>query len=254
MKITIRDIENHRREARVEVEWERVQADYDDLLSEYAKLPIPGFRPGKAPKARVEKHFERPLLDDVGARCVHRINRQALEGEGVITTGPVSITEISIELGEPFRFTAEFTELPEFVLPCYDSLTLASDSDGGMRDEISVQLLEETAIDIPDEMVRQELSFDGDDESRPGDEEWKAALSRVKLLLILSEIARRDGIEADDRDIDERIEQIAQAHGTDPSSLKKHLLRNGGLSRISRFILAERTLDYLIDINRESGQ
>ncbi len=249
MKVSIRDIEDNRREARVEVEWEKVQADYDDLLSEYAKLPIPGFRPGKAPKARVEKHFERPLLDDVGARCVHRINRQALEGEGVTTTGPVSITEISIELGEPFRFTAEFTELPGFDLSDYDSLTLTSDSDSGMRDEISMRLLEETAIDIPDEMVRQELLFDEDGESRPGDKEWKAALSRVKLLLILSEIARRDGIEVDARDVDERIEQIAQAHGTDPSSLKKHLLCNGGLSRISRFILAERTLDYLIDIS-----
>ena len=249
MKVSIRDIEDNRREARVEVEWEKVQADYDNLLSEYAKLPIPGFRPGKAPRARVEKHYERPLLDDVGARCVRRVSRQSLEGEGIVTTGPISITEISIGCGEPFCFTAEFTELPGFDLSDYASLTLTSDSDGGMRDEISVQLLEEIAIDIPDEMVRQELSFDGDDESRPGDNEWKAALNRVKLLLILGEIARRDGIEVDDRDIDERIEQIARAHGTDASSLEKHMLRNGGLSRISGFILAEKTLDYLIDIN-----
>ena len=253
MKVDINDIEDYRKEARVEVEWEKVQSDYDDLLSEYAKLPIPGFRPGKAPRARVEKHYERPLLDDVGARCVRRISRQALEGEGIITTGPVSITGISIERGEPLSFTAEFTELPGFDLPDYDSLTLTSVSDGGMRDEISMQLLEETAIDIPDGMVRQELSFDGDDEAGPGDKEWKAALNRVKLLLIMGEIARRDGIEADDRDVDERIEKISLAHGTDPSSLKKHLLRNGGLSRISRFIIAERTLDYLIDINKESG-
>jgi len=250
MKVDINDIEDHRRQARVEVEWEKVQSDYDDLLSEYAKLPIPGFRPGKAPKAMVEKHFERPLLDDVGARCVRRVSRQALDGEGIISTGPISITEILIEHGEPFRFTAEFTELPRFELPLYDSLDLSSDSDDGLRDEISIRLLEETAIDIPGEMVRQEMSFDGDDESRRGDKEWDAALSRVKLLLILGEIARRDGIEVDDRDVDERIEQIAQAHGTDASSLEKHLLRNGGLSRISGFILAEKTLDYLIDINR----
>lgn len=250
MKVKIDDIGDHRRQARVEVEWDAVRADYDDLLSEYAKLPVPGFRPGKAPIARVEKHFERPLLDDVGARCVGRMSRQALEKEGIAVTGPISITEISIEQGGPLRFTAEFVELPALELPAYGSLALSNDSDDGMRDEISMKLLEETAIDIPDGMVREELLFDGDDRSKPGDDAWDAALKRVKLLLILGEIASRDGIEVDDKDLDERIERIAHARGSDTPSMRRFMLRNGGLSRISGFILAERTLDYLIDINR----
>jgi FKBP-type peptidyl-prolyl cis-trans isomerase (trigger factor) len=111
-----------------------------------------------------------------------------------------------------------------------------------------MRLLEETEIDIPEEMVREELSFGGDEESEPGDRTWSDAEARVRLLLILGEIARRDGIEIDDRDIEERIARIAESRGTDVSSMKSFMLRGGGLSRLSAFILAERTLDYLIDM------
>ena len=251
MKTTIRDIGDNRREARVEVEWERVEADYEDILGEYMKLPVPGFRPGKAPRARVESRFKQEILDDVGARCARRFSRRTLEDEGITATGPIAVTDLVIEHGEPFRFTAEFTELPDFDLPDYSGFVLKEETDEGMRDEISGWLLEKTTFAIPDELVRQELSFDGMDEVQPGGEEWAAALKRVKLLLILDRVARRDGIEADDKDVEQRIDRIASTYGTKPQLLKQQLLRSGGMSRLSRFILAERTLNYLIDISRD---
>ena len=251
MKITIRDIEDQRREARVEVEWERVEADYEDILSEYMKLPVPGFRPGKAPRARIESQFKQEILDDVGVRCARRFSRLALEDEGIKATGPVAVTDLVIEHGEPFRFTAEFTELPDFDLPDYGGFVLKNETDEGRRDEISELLLEQTTLEVPDELVKQELSFDGIGEAQPGTDEWEVALQRVKLLLILDRIARRDGIEADDKDVDRRIDQIASTYETRPQLLKQQLLRNGGMSRLARFILAERTLDYLIDIGKK---
>ncbi len=247
MKVSVKDIGSGRREALIEAEWEKIEPDYRDLLSEYAKLPVPGFRPGKAPKAMVEKEFMEPILEDLGIRCAGRIARAALEAEGITTTGPVGIMEISVEYGGPISFMAEFTELPDFTLPDTCALVLGADSDEGMRDEISEFLLEHTEFDVPDELVRQELLFDGLEGAEPESDEWNAALARVKLLLILGAVARRDGIDVDDRDVEERIAQIASAHGTDSDSLKKQLMRSGGLSRISSFILAEKILDYLIE-------
>ena len=246
MKVEISDLDGGRKQVRIEADWRDVEPDYEDLLSEYAKLPVPGFRSGKAPRSMVEKHYERPLLDDTAARSVRRISRRSLESEGITATGPIAITEISIERGEPFNFTAEFTELPGFELPDYGSISLEAESDDGMRDEISMYLLEETELVVADEMVRQELSFDGIEDAEPGSDEWNAALVRVKLLLILGAIARRDGIEVDERDVEGRIARIAKANDTEPSSLKKHLMRTGGLSRVADFLLAERTLDYLL--------
>lgn len=248
MKITIRDIGDQKKEARIELEWDRVQADYEDILEEYTKLPVPGFRPGKAPKARVEKLYQREILDDVGLRCAERFSRKALEDEGITTTGPIAITDLVVEHGEPFRFTAEFTQLPDFDLPDYSGFILREETDKERRDEISLWLLEQTTLDVPDELVRQELLFDGITEAQPGGKEWGAAFERVKLLLILDRIARRDGIEADDRDVEQRIDQIASANEMKPQMLKQRLLRDGGVSRLSRFLLAEKTLDYLIDI------
>jgi len=250
MKLEVEDLGGGRKRAVVETAWEEVRPDYEDLLSEYAELPVPGFRPGRAPRARVEKEYSAALLDDTAARCVRRISRGALDSEGITTTGPVAITDISIERGEGLSFTAEFTELPEFDLPGYASIPVGSESDGGMRDEISFFLLENTDVKVPEEMIRQELSFDGLESSEPGGDEWNGALSRVRLLLILGAIARREGIEIDDRDVEDRISRIARENGTDPAVLRKHLIRTGGLSRIADFILAERTFDYLIEICR----
>lgn len=247
MKVSVKDIGNGRREARIEAEWEKIEPDYRDLLSEYAKLPVSGFRPGKAPMSMVEKDYRESILEDLGIRCAGRIARAALEAKGITTTGPVGIMEISVEYGGSINFMTEFTELPEFTLPDTSALTLESDSDEGMRDEISEFLLERTEFEVPDELVRQELLFDGLEGVEQESDEWNAALARVKLLLILGAIARRDGIDVDDRDVEERIAQIASAHGTDSDSLKKQLMRSGGLSRISSFLLAEKILDYLIE-------
>jgi len=251
MRIEISDIGTHRNRLSVEADWESVLPDYEDLLGEYRKLPVPGFRPGKAPAAMVEKHFERPLLDETAARSVRRLSRKALDEEGIRVTGPISVTELKIRRGKPLNFTAEFTRLPDFDLPEYGSMEWVADTDPGMRDEISVRLLVETGIDIPEEMVREELLVEGDGGSEPGDVSWRAAEARVRLLLILGEIARREGIDVDDRDIDERIASIAESRGTDISSMKRFMLRGGGLSRLSAFLLAEKALDYLIDMNRK---
>ena len=247
MHVSLRDIGDGRKEARIEVGWESIRADYDDLVRECSGLPVPGFRPGKAPRARVEGHYRKEILEDLTARSVRRLSRQALDAEGITSTGPIAITEVEVEPGEPFRFIAEFTALPEFDLPDYEELKLSRETDDEARNEISAWFLEETELDVPAELVGQELSFDGREGVDPGEPEWTGALQRVKLLLILDAIARRDGIEVDEGDLDERIGQIASAHGTDPGSLRQHLLQNGGLSRVSQFMLAERTLDYLIE-------
>jgi FKBP-type peptidyl-prolyl cis-trans isomerase (trigger factor) len=250
VKVEIDDLGGGKMRAAIEAGWEEVGPDYEDLLLEYMKLPVPGFRPGRAPRERVEKEFETPLLDDTTARSVRRISRKALDSRGIRATGPLAISAISIERGGAFSFTAEFTELPEFDLPDYTAIPLGADSDSGMRDEISAFLLENTEIEVPDEMVRQELSFDGLQDTDKAGGEWSGALARVRLLLILGAIARQDGIEVDDRDVEERIAQIAEANGTDTASLKKHLILTGGFSRIGSFLLAEMTLDYLIETCR----
>jgi FKBP-type peptidyl-prolyl cis-trans isomerase (trigger factor) len=248
MKIDIKNLENQKKEMRIEADWGDLETDYDDLLSEYLKVPVPGFRPGRAPRGIVEKRFRKEILDDVSARCAQRLSKQSLEDEGIMAGSHISITDIQIEKGEPFSFTAEFTEIPEFELPDYPALKLSSETDEEKRDEISEWMLNQTQVEVPDEIVKQELEFGDNAEAGKGSDEWNAACQRVKLLLVLRKIAREDGIEVDDTDVDDRIEQIASGCDTTASQLRQTLLSTGGLSRISSFLLAEKTLDYLIEV------
>jgi len=247
MQVTLQDIEKCKKEIRIEASWQEVQADYVDSLSQYLKHQIPGFRPGKAPQAMIEKVFMKEILHKMTSRCARRLCRVALEKEGVAVTGPLSVIDVEVEREKPFRCKAQFIALPKFDVSGYEQYRLSTKTDSEKRDEMSQWLLNHIHFDVPDELVKQELEFNGNDGIQCERDEWKAAFQRVKLLLILKEIAFNDGVEVDDQDLDERIAQLAPTFGIKESLLRQQLLQNGGLSRISNFLLAEKVLSYLLD-------
>ncbi len=253
MRITVQDLENSKKKLLIEAEWSDLQDDYDYVLSEYQKIQVPGFRSGKAPKEFVVRRFRKEILDEVSVRCAQRLSRAAIQKEGMSASGPVSVSDIEITYGKPFRFKAEFTVLPEFPLPDYSRITLSTRTDEERRNELSEWLLKNTHFDIPDGLARQELEFDDVAGAEPGSEALNAATQRVKLLLILKKIARQEGIEADEKDVSGRIEKMAQETGVAASYLKQQLLQSGGLSRIGSFLLAEKTMDYLLGLCSERG-
>jgi hypothetical protein len=96
-------------ELRVEADWAEIRPDYDHLVSSYGALAVPGFRPGRAPGKQVERHFRKEIRADVVSRCVERLSRQAIEAEKLNPVGPVSVSDVELEPGRPFRFLARFT-------------------------------------------------------------------------------------------------------------------------------------------------
>jgi FKBP-type peptidyl-prolyl cis-trans isomerase (trigger factor) len=248
MEITVQDLEEGRKNLLIEAEWSDVEDDYNAVLSEYQKIRVPGFRPGRAPQDFILQRFRKEILDEVSTRCAQRLSRTAIEKESISPSGPVSVSDIEITYGKPFRFTAQFTVLPEFQLPDYTHITLSTGTDEENRDEVSEWLLEHTSLDISGDLVRQELAPDDATAVEPGSDGWNAATQRVRLLLILKKIARQEGIEVDDRDVTERIEKMAQETGVAASYLKQQLSQSGGLSRIGSLLLAEKTLDYVLEV------
>jgi FKBP-type peptidyl-prolyl cis-trans isomerase (trigger factor) len=248
LEVTIIKEGKHRRKASITAEWELIRQEYDDTVADYARGSVPGFRTGKAPIALVESRYGKRILDQVAARSVERITRKALAMKEMTAAGPVSISEIVVIKNKPLCFTAVFTELPDFDLPDYTEYRLNSSSDEQRRDEISHWLLDNTAVSVPDELVTQELSLDAQKDVEPESVSWQEAFMRVRLLLILEKVAAQDGIEVDERDVQERIRRISEEFGEDEAKLRTRLLSNGGMSRIRNLLLAERTLDYLLEI------
>jgi trigger factor len=95
--------------------------------------------------------------------------------------------------------------------------------------------------------VDQEAELAAERGQGADDERLRAdAGRRVKLLLILQAIARAEGIEVDDRDVDDRISQMAADSGSSPQALRTDLEQKNGLERLALFLLAEQTMDYIL--------
>lgn len=230
----------------VTASWEQVAADYDDIVEMYSNVRIAGFRAGKAPPAFVEKRFRREIMDEFSRRCGRRLGSEALDREGAVAIGPIEITGIDCGKGKPFRFVAGFTPMPDFELPDPGEFP-PGDESSDPRDLISTRLLEQVHFKVPGEMIRMELGPAIGDALKPKSPEWNSAAQRVTLMLVLKKIARREGIEVDEADVERRIAEKAVEFGTTSSELKAELEKTGGTSRLKDMLLAESTLDFLVE-------
>lgn len=230
----------------VEAEWPELAADYDDIVAGYAKVRLPGFRPGKVPRSVIEKRFRKEIADALSQRATQRLGREAVREAGHESLGPVEAEVIECAREKPFRFQVRFHPMPDFELPDLGSLK-AGASDADPRDQISLQLLKLVPFEVPDNLVEEELARDGIVGAGPESPEWRAASDRIRLMLILKRIARQEGIEVDSRDIDRRIAEKAKEFGTSRDALRSELEKGDGISRLRDMLLAESTLDYLVE-------
>jgi FKBP-type peptidyl-prolyl cis-trans isomerase (trigger factor) len=237
------------RHINIEADWAELSDDYDSIVAEYAKVPVIGFRPGKAPRNIVEKRFQKEIIDELSRRSAQRIGREAVREDGIEALGPVEAEEIDCTRGQVFRARLRFLPMPKIDLPDINTLII---DNGGVdpRDQISLRLLELVSFDIPEKLVKDELNLDRISNTTPGSAEWQAASDRIKLMLILKQIARQEGIEVDEADVNNRIAEKAKEFGTTIKSLQKELEKGGGLQRLRDMLIAESTLDYVLEKNK----
>jgi FKBP-type peptidyl-prolyl cis-trans isomerase (trigger factor) len=247
MKWEMVDQEDGYRPINVEVPWEEIAPDYNDILDDYARLKVPGFRPGKVPRPVVESRFRREIGEQLCRRSAQRLGRLALAEAGVEAAGPVEVSEVAWEKGQPLRFAARFFPLPEFELPDYPALQPKEQPVADPQGELSLRLLELVRFAVPDELVRSELASEGLSECQPASAAWQAAAQRVRLILILKRIARNAGIEVEESDVERRIEAKAAEFGTSPATLRADLDQGGGRTRLKDLLLAESVLAYLLE-------
>ncbi len=126
MKTEFLDVNETRKNVRVEIPSAVVDAEIDRIAREYSrKARIPGFRPGKAP-ARVIKHrFRDQILHDVAHDLIPRAVDDALRERGVEAVDTPDIRDVVVDEGQPLTFTASFDTLPGFDPGDLSSLSLS---------------------------------------------------------------------------------------------------------------------------------
>jgi trigger factor len=108
---------------RVELDAAAVDAAFDAVTKDIQKqASLPGFRPGKAPRAMVEKKYGAEIKDEARRKLIGDNYRKAIEEQKLQVLGQPDIEEVQFERGQPATFTATVETAPEFKLPEYKSL------------------------------------------------------------------------------------------------------------------------------------
>src|SRR3954464_6048383 len=109
MKSDLVDVNETRKNLKIEVPSDVVDAEIDRVARDYSrKARIPGFRPGKAPARVIKQRFKDQILHDVAHDLVPRAVDEALREKGVEPVTTPDIREIVVEQGRALTFTASF--------------------------------------------------------------------------------------------------------------------------------------------------
>lgn len=128
MKVTKEKIPESQIVLTIEVPQERLQGALDSAYRKLARRArIPGFRPGKAPRAIIERHYGRDaVMDEALDRLVPEVYREAVEGDGDIE--PIDLPRLQVETVEPLVVKATIPVKPTVVLGDYRSVRLPRES------------------------------------------------------------------------------------------------------------------------------
>ena len=123
MNITVENLAPCKKLLRVEVDAKAVDEAFDAVTKDFQKqASLPGFRPGKAPRAMVLKKYEPDIKDEVKRKLIGDSYRKALDEKKIAVIGYPDIEEIQFGRGQTLQFAATIETAPEFQLPEYKGL------------------------------------------------------------------------------------------------------------------------------------
>src|ERR1051326_8698416 len=107
----------------IELPPEEVSKEWDAIANSFARFAkIPGYRPGKAPRAVIEKRFRKEIQDEVTKKLVSRSYRDAIEQKQLRVVSLTNLEDVQFGDDKSIRFRATVITAPEFDLPDYKNI------------------------------------------------------------------------------------------------------------------------------------
>jgi trigger factor len=123
VNITVENLAPCKKLLRVELDAKSVDESFDAVTKDFQKqAALPGFRPGKAPRALVLKKYEADIKDEVKRKLIGDHYRKAVEEKKISVIGYPDIEEIQFGRGQDLQFAATIETAPEFQVPEYKGL------------------------------------------------------------------------------------------------------------------------------------
>jgi len=140
MKTEVKKLDSTKCELSVAVSGELVKNKFEEVFSQIAKeAKVPGFRPGKAPRDVLEKHYASSVHEQVLKELVPDVYNQAINAEKLDVIELPQITNVKLDHNNlSFKAVVEVT--PEIVLKDYKKLKINYKIVAVTTDEIKKQI------------------------------------------------------------------------------------------------------------------
>src|SRR4029077_13048334 len=107
MQITIEDISPVEKKVDFELPWSDVAPKLDKAYSDLRRdVRLKGFRPGKVPRAIVERMYKRQVEDEVARDLIESSLGQAIQEKQIQPVAPPTVDNLELKSGSPFKFSA----------------------------------------------------------------------------------------------------------------------------------------------------
>ncbi|HYY13158.1 MAG TPA: trigger factor [Chthoniobacterales bacterium] len=176
MKVELEQQPNSVSTLRIELQPEEVSKEWDATASSFARFAkVPGYRPGKAPRAVIEKRFRKEIQDEVTKKLVSKSYHDAIAQKQLRVASVSNIEDVQFTGDKSMRFRATVVTAPEFELPDYKNIpvTLPDTKVSDAEIHTALERLREQAADFIDVTQRglqmgdfAVLDFDGAIEGR----------------------------------------------------------------------------------------
>src|SRR5467141_1482717 len=161
----------------IELPPEEVEKEWDAIANSFARFAkIPGYRPGKAPRAVIDKRFRKEIQDEVTKKLVSKSYREAIEQKKLRVASLTNLEDVQFGEDKSMRFQATVVTAPEFKLPDYKNIPVQLPATKVSEAEIDAaleRLREQTAdfVDVPERGLQMEdfavIDFEGSVDSKP---------------------------------------------------------------------------------------
>src|SRR6266566_4949299 len=103
---------------KIELTPDEVSKEWDTIANSFARFAkIPGYRPGKAPRAVIDKRFRKEIQDEVTKKLVSKSYREAIEQKKLRVASLTNLEDVQFGEDKSMRFQATIVTAPEFKLP-----------------------------------------------------------------------------------------------------------------------------------------
>jgi trigger factor len=109
----------------IELAPQEVAKEWDAIANSFARFAkIPGYRPGKAPRAVIDKRFRKEIQEELTKKLVSKSYREAIEQEQLRVASLTNIEDVQFSEDKSMRFRATVVTAPEFELPDYKNIAV----------------------------------------------------------------------------------------------------------------------------------